>query len=211
MCPNPGSCNWTTDNLLQDGGFNNLPHPIWKEINVFESLDEQDLNTLRTDVKSAPGDHPWSAVLGGVDDTDENGDGQEDHGLFEHAVFQLKAFPNNIEMVSIEYAYYLTTEESDYPPVEWDKFFVDLQVGGLSLDNSLLGQPIKYTNLHPYKDDWRWRGRPAEQGGDGFIIVEDMLDHAGKAVYLVFYSEVDRSAISTFYIDAVQLRGCIIN
>ena len=61
-----------------------------------------------------------------------------------------------------------------------------------------------------YQDEWRFRGCPVGESPecDGRIIIENADDYASQSVFVVFYSEVDVSTISTFYVDAVKLSAC---
>jgi hypothetical protein len=206
--PPPGNCTWSIDNLLDDGGFNNLPQPYWQELNVFDPNNPgqipQPLNTLRTTENFSPGNGPWSAKLGGVDDPNDS------HTEYEHAVFQAVlmnrgGFPANVEQVAIEFSYYLTTQ--DVPTGDWDKFFVDLKVNGLGPGNTILPGQLIFTNRFPYQNEWRRLG----PDDDGRFQVDNMKQYAGEAVYLVFYSQVDGRWPSTFYLDAVKLKGCTTN
>ena len=201
------NCNWTIDNLLQDGGFSNSP-PKWQEINVFVNPNPVDLNTLRAIPNpTSPYDGLWAAKLGGVNDI-QIGPGIEAYELFEHLISQPVILPNDIEALSLEYSYYLTTFESSGGPI-FDYFFVDLQLNALGSANSLLGNPLEYNDNHPFQDQWRFRG--CDVGGigcDGKIVIENVSQFAGDSVFVVFYSEVDPSQVSTLYIDAVKLSAC---
>lgn len=205
----PGNCQWTVDNLLQDSGFSVSSY--WQEINVFVDPDKKPFSTLKAlPPVSSPWDGQFAAKLGGVND-EMAGPGQERYELHEHVVFQPATLPNNVEALGLEYSYYLTTFEDGGGAV-FDYFFADVQLDFLGSANSLLGHPLEYNDNHSFQDVWRRRGCPVgEPNCDGMITIENVSQYAGDTVVVVFYSEVDTSAVSTFYLDAVKLSACTTN
>ncbi len=203
------------DNLLEnhDFGYQLDAWQVWIDATDFNQANLIDYNHYD------PGNSFPAAYLGGENDacqpTDTKSCSLLRGDFVDQYIAQEVTLPENTQFVALEYSYCLETEETTFSR-DHDEFVIEIQtqLGGELI---LLDSPLKYTNRYNYQGEcsqdedlagWRRVGESDTPRGDGQIIVP-ASEYAGENITLVFYSDVDETLISTFYIDAVKIKACV--
>jgi hypothetical protein len=146
------------------------------------------------------------AFLGGEDDVEQpDGGDNADQYIAQSVIVE---DTEEVEAIRIAFSYCLVTYEQS--SLEKDKFMVDLQAGTLG-SGSAFPNTLIYTNLNAYSatdsnnckhnsGQWRRRERTVNQ-------VSQKYD-GDRLFSLVFYSDVNKSQISRFYFDTVEVNVC---
>ncbi len=107
-------------------------------------------------------------------------------------IYQVVTLPNNISWAEVKFHFYVTTAETT--PIDWDYLYWDLKDDRNG--NSVLQNPVKFTNQYAYKD--RWVIQPIH-----FTQLQNLIPDR-RQVRLSISDTTDSSNITSFFIDNVK-------